>query len=52
MIILYIFLLIVRYDCPYDNKIKAIKINSKEVIKEDLFVCTKGVNSDGHDFYY
>ena len=38
------------YDVNYDTLIKDIKINSKEVEKGDLFVCTKGVNSDRHDF--
>ena len=30
--------------------IKGIKINSKEVEEGDLFVCTKGVTADRHDF--
>lgn len=38
------------YDVNYDTLIKDIKINSKEVEKNDLFVCTKGVNADRHDF--
>lgn len=38
------------YDVNYDVDIKGIKINSKEVEKGDLFVCTKGVNTDRHDF--
>ncbi len=38
------------FDCDYDIEIKGIKINSKEVEKGDLFVCTKGVNADRHDF--
>ncbi len=38
------------YDCEYDVEIKGIKINSKEVEKGDLFVCTMGVNADRHDF--
>ena len=33
-----------------DTTIKAIKINSKEVEDGDLFVCTKGVTADRHDF--
>lgn len=33
-----------------DVEIKGIKINSKEVEKGDLFVCTKGVTADRHDF--
>ena len=38
------------FDCDYDIEIKGIKINSKEIEKGDLFVCTKGVNTDRHDF--
>lgn len=34
----------------YDTMIKSIKINSKEITKGDLFVCTKGVTADRHDF--
>lgn len=37
-------------DCNYDIEIKGIKINSKEIEKGDLFVCTKGVNADRHDY--
>ena len=33
-----------------DTLIKSIKINSKEVEEGDLFVCTKGVTVDRHDF--
>jgi len=33
-----------------DTLIKGIKINSKEVEVGDLFVCTKGVTADRHDF--
>ena len=33
-----------------DIVIKSIKINSKEVEEGDLFVCTKGVTADRHDF--
>lgn len=33
-----------------DVTIKAIKINSKECEKGDLFVCIKGVTADRHDF--
>ena len=36
--------------CNLDIDIKGIKINSKEVQKGDLFVCTKGVTADRHDF--
>ena len=38
------------YNCNFDISIKDIKTNSKEVEKNDLFVCTKGVNTDRHDF--
>lgn len=38
------------YNCNYEGEAKDIKINSKEVEKGDIFVCTKGVNSDRHDF--
>ena len=37
-------------ECDYDIEIRGIKINSKEVEKGDLFVCTMGVNADRHDF--
>ena len=33
-----------------DIVIKGIKINSKEVEKGDLFVCTMGVTADRHDY--
>ena len=33
-----------------DIEIRGIKINSKEVEEGDLFVCTKGVTADRHDF--
>lgn len=36
--------------CNLDIEIKGIKINSKEVEKGDLFVCTRGVTTDRHDF--
>ena len=32
--------------------IKGVKINSKEVEEGDLFVCTKGVTRDRHDFIF
>ena len=35
-----------------DVMIKSIKINSKECEEGDLFVCTKGVTADRHDFIY
>lgn len=38
------------YNCDYDFEIKDIKTNSKEVEKGDLFVCTRGVNIDRHQF--
>ena len=33
-----------------DVLIKDIKINSKEVVEGDIFVCTRGVTADRHDF--
>ena len=33
-----------------DTLIKSIQINSKEIEEGDLFVCTKGVTADRHDF--
>lgn len=33
-----------------DIEIKGIKINSKEIEEGDIFVCTKGVTADRHDF--
>lgn len=38
------------YDCEYDTEIKDIKINSREIKPGDIFVCTKGVSADRHDF--
>lgn len=38
------------YNCSFDTEVKDIKINSKEVKPGDIFVCTKGVNVDRHDF--
>ena len=38
------------YECNYNNEVKDIKINSKEVKDGDIFVCTKGINCDRHDF--
>ena len=38
------------YNIDSDVEIKDIKINSKEVEPGDLFVCTKGVTADRHDF--
>ena len=38
------------YDCEYDIPVKGIKINSMQVKKDDLFICTKGVTADRHDF--
>ena len=38
-------------NCGYEDVlIKGIKINSKEVIPGDIFVCTMGVTADRHDF--
>ena len=36
-------------NCP-DIEINEIKINSKEVVEGDIFVCTHGVTADRHDF--
>ena len=36
-------------NCP-EIEIKGIKINSKDVKPGDLFVCTKGVTADRHDY--
>lgn len=38
------------YDVNSDILIRDIKINSKEVVDGDIFVCTKGVTTDRHDF--
>lgn len=38
------------YDCPYNVEIKDVKINSKQVEPNDIFVCTMGVTADRHDF--
>lgn len=38
------------YDCDYDVMIKGIKINSKEIEENDLFLCTMGVKVDRHDY--
>jgi len=38
------------YPGSADIEIKDIRINSKEVKPGDLFVCTKGVTADRHDF--
>ena len=38
------------YDCNYDTEIYGIKINSKEIEPGDLFVCTKGITADRHEF--
>ncbi len=40
------------YDCKENIEIKGIKINSKECTPGDLFVCTKGVTTDRHDFVH
>lgn len=37
-------------NCDVDVEIEGIKINSKEIVPGDLFVCTMGVNTDRHDF--
>lgn len=38
------------YDCNYDTEVYGIKMNSKEVEPGDLFICTKGITADRHDF--
>ena len=38
------------YNCNYDLEIEDVKINSKEVNKGDIFVCTTGITADRHDF--
>lgn len=38
------------FDCDYDIEIKGIKINSMEIEKGDLFICTMGVNKDRHEY--
>ena len=38
------------YNINDDRLIKTIKINSKEILPGDIFVCTMGVTADRHDF--
>ncbi len=38
------------YNIDSDTLISGIKINSKEVVPGDLFICTMGVTADRHDF--
>ena len=38
------------YDIDSDVEITGISINSKEINKGDIFVCTMGVNADRHEF--
>ncbi len=38
------------FNSNLDLEINNVKINSKDVKKGDLFICRKGINSDGHDF--
>lgn len=38
------------YDIDDETIVNDIKINSKEVVKGDVFVCTMGVTADRHDF--
>ena len=38
------------YDIDSDVEITGISINSKEIEKGNLFICTKGVTADRHDF--
>jgi UDP-N-acetylmuramoyl-L-alanyl-D-glutamate--2,6-diaminopimelate ligase len=37
-------------DIASNTEVTGIKINSKEVEKGDIFVCTMGVTADRHDF--
>lgn len=37
-------------DIDDNTEIKGISINSKEISEGDLFVCTKGVSADRHDY--
>lgn len=38
-------------DCGYEDVlVQGIKINSKEIMPGDIFVCTMGVTADRHDF--
>ena len=37
-------------NCSYDLEIKNIVFNSKEVKEGCVFICLKGVNTDGHDY--
>ena len=39
-------------NCDSNVEVKRININSKEVEPGDLFVCTKGVTADRHDFIF
>lgn len=38
------------FNCNIDVQINDVQINSKYVKKNDLFICYKGINSDGHHF--
>lgn len=38
------------YDINSDVEVKGISINSKEIKEGEIFVCTKGVTADRHDF--
>ena len=38
------------YDIDSDVEVTGISMNSKEVKKGDIFVCTMGVTADRHDF--
>ena len=38
------------FDTEYDTLVKDIKTNTKEIDKDDLFVCIKGFNVDRHDY--
>ena len=38
------------YNVDSNVEITGVSINSKEINKGDIFVCTMGVNADRHDF--
>ena len=40
----------VEYNCDKETEINDIVFNSKQVKIGDMFICLKGVNTDGHDY--
>ncbi len=38
------------FNSNLDLEINNVRINSKDVEKDDFFICRKAMNSDGHDF--